>query len=74
MSQTTVLAAGEITQSDSLSVELVQPSETPPVILLRWPTQPTITDPYRFPAVINRVMSVLAAAAGKLATIRGSDS
>src|SRR5829696_2092875 len=48
MGQTTVLSTGKITASDSLTVELVEPSDMPPTIRMRWPTQPSITEPYRF--------------------------
>jgi hypothetical protein len=70
MHQTTVLATGEITQSDSLKVELVRPSDTPAVIMIRWPTMPTVTDPRQFSAVASAAMRILANAVTKLAGIR----
>jgi len=70
MSKTTTLATSRIAAADIITIQLVEPSDSPSVVFIRWPSQPTVSDPYRFQAVINSVMSVLAAAAGKLATIR----
>ena len=67
MSKVTELAAGKITAADTLVVELVEATETPAVVLLRWPGQPSVADPDRFPAVANAVMAVLAEAAARLA-------
>ena len=73
MGQTTVLSTGKITASDSLTVELVEPSDMPPTIRMRWPTQPSITEPYRFPRTANAIKGIMAAAIAQLATIRESD-
>jgi hypothetical protein len=45
MSKSTILAAGQITKTDRLSVELHQPADTPAVVLLRWPVTPSVCDP-----------------------------
>ena len=66
---TIILARGHVTKADELTVELVQATETPGVILIRWPAAPSVTDPHRFQSVANSVMEVLAAAVAKLATI-----
>ncbi len=67
---TILLAEGQIAPSDRLAIELVEALETPPAILLRWPTQPSLCDPAKLAAVANRVMAILAAAAGRLATVQ----
>jgi hypothetical protein len=72
MSKTTTLAAGQITAADQISIELVQASETPTVILIRWPDAPSVTDPRRFAATANAVMAVLAAASARLAEIKAA--
>jgi hypothetical protein len=41
----TPLAAGHITKSDRLAVELHQPTDSPPVVMLRWPAAPSVCDP-----------------------------
>ena len=39
------LAAGQITKSDRLAVVLHQSTDSPPVVLLRWPAAPSVCDP-----------------------------
>jgi hypothetical protein len=67
---TIILARGHVTKADELRIELVEPSGNPPVIMLRWPHAPSITDPNRLPTTANAVMQVLAAAIGRLAAIQ----
>ena len=62
-----VLASGQITAADQLSIELVQAVETPAVILLRWPAAPSVTDARRFAAVTRAVTGILAEARAALA-------
>jgi hypothetical protein len=40
------------------------------MIMIRWPGQPSATNRYRLIAVANAVMSIMAEAIAKLATIR----
>ena len=72
MGQATVLASGEINQSDVLEVKLVRPSDMPAVIVIRWPGQPTISDPTTFPATASAAMRILANAVTRLAGMRAS--
>jgi hypothetical protein len=65
-----LLAEGQITRTDTLSIELVEPADAPPVLLLRWPPQPSVTDSTRLPVTANAIMQVLAAAIARLAAIR----
>jgi hypothetical protein len=73
VSKTTTLATGQITTADALTVELVQPADTPAMIMLQWPLAATVVDPRRLPATCNAVMRVLAAAVAKLAEIRADE-
>ena len=61
------LASGQITAADQLTIELVQATETPAVILLRWPAAPSVTDARRFAAVAAAVTAILAEARAVLA-------
>jgi hypothetical protein len=40
MSKVTQLASGHITAGDRLSIELLKPTTTPSVVLLKWLRQP----------------------------------
>src|SRR5215207_3295108 len=70
MAQPIELASGPITPADSLTIELLRPSDMPPAVLIRWPQMPSITDPRKFTAVANAAMRVLAQAVTKLASIK----
>jgi len=73
MSKTTMLATGRITGAEIITVQLVEPSDSPPVVFIRWPGQPSVTDRHRLPAVANAVMAVLAEAIAKLTSIQSQD-
>jgi hypothetical protein len=73
MSKTTTLAVGPINGADEIKVELVEPSGSPAVIMLRWPLAASVVEPRRLPAAANSVMRVLAAAVAKLSEIRAAD-
>jgi hypothetical protein len=73
MSDVTQLASGRINQSgDRLSVELVEPADAPPAVLIRWPAAPTITTPARYNEVASAAMRLLAEASTTLARIKAS--
>jgi len=72
MSKSTILATGRITAADIITVTYVEPGDSPPVVFIRWPGQPSVADPLRLPAVANAVMGVLTAAITKLAAIRAA--
>jgi hypothetical protein len=65
-----LLAEGQITAADRLRVELLEPLESPPVVLLHWPPEASITDPTRLPVTANAIMQIMAAAIARLAAIR----
>ena len=58
-SKTTTLATGQINASDQLIIELVQATETPTMILIRWPAAPSVYDPRRFAATAVAVIAVV---------------
>jgi hypothetical protein len=66
------LAVGSVTQSDRLVVELVQPPDTPAAILIKWPPQPTVTDPAKLTATIAAIVRVLGMAQIELAARRAA--
>ncbi len=66
------LAVGAVTQSDQLAIELVQPPDTPPAILIKWPPQPTVTDPAKLTATIAAIVRVLGTAQIELAARRAA--
>ena len=50
MHQRTDLAAGPINGSDRLHIELIQPTDTPPIVVVTWPAKPTVCTPAGYPA------------------------
>jgi hypothetical protein len=60
---TTPLASGQIVASgDTLSVEMVEPTEHPPIIRIVWPDHATVVQPAKFNAVAAEIMRLLASA------------
>jgi hypothetical protein len=53
-------------------VELVQPADTPAAILIKWPPQPTVTDPAKLAATIAAIVRVLGSAQIELAARRAA--
>jgi hypothetical protein len=66
------LAVGAVNQSDQLAIELVQRPDTPTAILIKWPPQPTVTDPAKLTATIAAIMRVLGTAQIELAARRAA--
>jgi hypothetical protein len=72
MSKITELASGRITKADLLTIELHQSTDTPAVVLLRWPAAASVVDPNpkALAAVAASMVRTLAEAQAKLARIR----
>jgi hypothetical protein len=70
MSNITTLAIGQITAVDTITIELVEADETPAVVIIRWPTKPTVVHPRRFASAADAAARVFAAAVVRLAHIR----
>ena len=66
------LAVGSVTQSDRLAIELIQRPDTPAAILIKWPPQPTVTDPAKLTATIAAIVRVLGTAQIELAARRAA--
>jgi hypothetical protein len=71
MNKSTILAAGQITPNDQLTIELIEPiNDLPPAILLRWPVKPTATTPVGLDATVAATMRILANAVIELAALK----
>jgi hypothetical protein len=68
MSKTTTLAEGQITPSphNTITIELVEADETPAVVIVSWPLQPTVLHPGRFPEAAAAVAKLFATASTEL--------
>jgi hypothetical protein len=49
MSQITQLASAQLTAVDVLTIELVETSEHPTVVIVRWPDKPSVNPPQAIP-------------------------
>jgi hypothetical protein len=70
MSQITQLASGAVTAVDTITIELVEADETPAVVIVRWPSKPSVLHPHRFGVAADVAARTFAAAAVRLAQIR----
>ena len=61
MSSTVVLATGQVTAADTLTIDLVVPPDAPAAVLIRWPGlgSPSVSPPGRFPAVALSIISIM---------------
>ena len=67
----TILASGRLTTSgDRLTIELIQPNETPATVVFKWPAAPSLATPREVDRVVAAAMSVLAQARVRLSQIR----
>ena len=70
MSKVTDLASSQINRHDTIIVELIEADETPAVVIIRWPSKPSVIHPRRFPGAADNAARVFAAAAVRLAAIK----
>jgi hypothetical protein len=70
MSQITQLASAQLTAVDLLTIELVETSEHPTVVIIRWPDKPSVIHPRRFPDIAATVVRLFSEAHTVLARIR----
>jgi hypothetical protein len=70
MSKVTELATGQITSTETITVEPVETDMTPTVVIVRWPNRPTLIDLHRFPSAADSAARTFAAAAVRLASIK----
>jgi hypothetical protein len=70
MSKITELASGQITAVETITIERVEADETPAVVIVNWPQQPTVIHPRRFPDTASVVVKLFAEAHTVLAAIK----
>jgi hypothetical protein len=70
MSKVTTLAEGQLTAVGTITIELVEADVTPAVVIIRWPSKPSVLHPRRFPEIAAAVARAFAAASTELAGIR----
>ena len=70
MSKITELASGHINAADTLVIELIEANETPAVVIVRWPSKPSVLHLRLFPAAADTAARVFAAAVVRLTQIR----
>jgi hypothetical protein len=70
MSQITQLASAQLTAVDVLTIELVETSEHPTVVIVRWPDKPSVIHPRRFPDAAATIAQLFARAHVVLAAIK----
>jgi hypothetical protein len=70
MSKVTDLASSQINGHETITVELIEANETPAVVIIRWPSKPSVIHPHRFPDTAAIVAKLFAQAATQLAAIR----
>ena len=49
-SSSKLLARGQVNATDSLTDELIQSTDMPAAVMIRWPTTPPVADPRSFPS------------------------
>ena len=70
MPKRTELSAGSLNGSDRLRVQLIEPTNQPPIIAIDWPPKPTVCTPAQFDQVVAAAMRLLSAAVIELAALR----
>jgi hypothetical protein len=70
MSKVTELDSGQLTSTESITVELIEADETPAVVIVRWPSKPTVICPHCFPDTAAMLTRLFAEAATALAGIK----
>ncbi len=66
----TPLARGPLNGADELLIELVEPTDLPSVIRLRWPDKPTVCPPTQLDSVVAAAMKILANSVVELAALK----
>jgi hypothetical protein len=53
VSKATELGSGQITSTESITIELVEADQTRAVVIVRWPTKASVFHPRRFPGAAD---------------------
>jgi hypothetical protein len=67
MHHRTDLASGTINGHDRITVELVQPPDSPALVAVSWPLKASVSTVEAFPAVASKAAALFAQAATRLA-------
>jgi hypothetical protein len=67
MHQRTDLASGQVTNTDRILIELIQPPDSPPLVSVAWPLKASVSSVEAFPAVASKAAALFAQAATRLA-------
>ena len=70
MSKVTELASGQLTSTETITVELIEADEAHAVVIVRWPNKATVIHPHRFGSAADNAARTFAAAVVKLAQIK----
>jgi hypothetical protein len=70
MAKETILAAGMVTASEKITVELLDNGETPQMVLIRWPVKVTPVQPGAYADAASKAMRILATASTELARLK----
>jgi hypothetical protein len=70
MHDVTELARGHITTADELSIQLIEPADSPSVIMIVWPAKATPARPDAYADCAAKIMRVVARASIELAAIK----
>jgi hypothetical protein len=70
MSEITELASGQLNGPVSIVIELVETDEAPAVVIIRWPSKPSVLHPRRFPSAADVAARTFAAAVVRLAQLK----
>jgi hypothetical protein len=66
----TQLAQGQLTAAETITVELIEANEAPAVIIVKWPSKPSVFHPRRFPGAAAALARLFAEAATRLGGIK----
>jgi hypothetical protein len=70
MPKRTELASGQVTNSDKLAVELIEPPDLPAIIRIYWPDKPSLCPPAQFDQAVAAAMRILSNAVVELAALK----
>jgi hypothetical protein len=68
----TQLASAQLDGVDELVVQLIRPTDTPALVRIVWPSQPTIVDPKQYAEAAAIAMKVLAGASVELSRLQAT--
>jgi hypothetical protein len=74
ISKVTELTSNQVTSTETIIEELIEADETPAVVIVRWPSKPSVFHARRFPDVAATVARLFAEAATRLAADQAGPS